>query len=381
MSSNFPTALDVLTNPTPTDYLNSPSHAGQHANANDILEALEAKVGINSSAVTTSHDYKLSGVTGIDKAASLAGSETLTNKTLTLPILTNGVINFNPPRGFLINGKIVVTDTGSGLNVAIKTLAGTDPSATNPVYCRIGDTVRSITSALSRTLADGTNWFNSGSSELATKEVDYFVYLVYDINVNNLVNIAFARVPYGSLVSDFNSTTTNATYLAGYTNFNTTDEVENIGRFAATLSAGTGYTWSVPTFTGSNLIQRPIFESRMLTWTPTFSAVSPMTWTSVSINTIGYRIRGTMIYILLNATGTTGGTANPTINATLPIAIKSFGGTTILSGSCIPESSTLAGFSYIGDGLSLLNVRRYDGANFGLGAGRGMQVSLEYPII
>ena len=47
MSTNFPTALDTLTNPNPTDYLNSPSHAGQHANANDAIEALEAFLGIN----------------------------------------------------------------------------------------------------------------------------------------------------------------------------------------------------------------------------------------------------------------------------------------------------------------------------------------------
>ena len=69
--ANFPASLDTLTNPTPTDYLNSPSHAGQHANANDSIEALEAKVGINSSAVTTSHDYKLSAITGSEKACSL----------------------------------------------------------------------------------------------------------------------------------------------------------------------------------------------------------------------------------------------------------------------------------------------------------------------
>lgn len=62
MSTNFPTALDTLTNPTPTDYLNSPSHAGQHANANDAIEAIEAKVGINSSAVTTSHTYKITAI-------------------------------------------------------------------------------------------------------------------------------------------------------------------------------------------------------------------------------------------------------------------------------------------------------------------------------
>lgn len=59
MAINFPTSLDTLTNPTASDFLNSPSHSGQHSNANDILEALEAKVGIDSSAVTTSHDYLL----------------------------------------------------------------------------------------------------------------------------------------------------------------------------------------------------------------------------------------------------------------------------------------------------------------------------------
>ena len=56
---NYPTSLDVLANPTTSNPLNSPSHAGQHSDANDAIEALEAKVGANSSAVSTSHDYKI----------------------------------------------------------------------------------------------------------------------------------------------------------------------------------------------------------------------------------------------------------------------------------------------------------------------------------
>lgn len=59
MTTNFPTSLDSLTNPTSGDTLDSPDHAGQHANANDAIEALQAKVGANSSAVTASHDYKI----------------------------------------------------------------------------------------------------------------------------------------------------------------------------------------------------------------------------------------------------------------------------------------------------------------------------------
>ena len=59
MATNFPTGLDSLTNPTSSDSLASPSHSSQHANANDAIEALQAKVGADSSAVTSSLDYKL----------------------------------------------------------------------------------------------------------------------------------------------------------------------------------------------------------------------------------------------------------------------------------------------------------------------------------
>jgi hypothetical protein len=81
MTTSFPTGLDALTNPTAGDSLSSPSHSAQHANANDAIEALQAKVGVDGSAVTTSLDYKIS------QAATLTGTETLTNKTLTNPTI------------------------------------------------------------------------------------------------------------------------------------------------------------------------------------------------------------------------------------------------------------------------------------------------------
>lgn len=89
MVTNFPTGLDTLTNPTATDEVAVVSHSSQHANANDAIEALEEKVGQDGSAVTTSHDYKLSGVATGDKAVSKTGTETLTNKTLTTPVISS----------------------------------------------------------------------------------------------------------------------------------------------------------------------------------------------------------------------------------------------------------------------------------------------------
>lgn len=60
MATSFPTSLDTLTNPTSTDTLDSATvpHDLQHTNANDAIEALQAKVGINGSADTNSLDYK-----------------------------------------------------------------------------------------------------------------------------------------------------------------------------------------------------------------------------------------------------------------------------------------------------------------------------------
>jgi hypothetical protein len=55
----FPNSLDSLTRPNTTDPQNAPSHAGIIDSISDAIEAVEAKVGIDSSAVITSHDYKL----------------------------------------------------------------------------------------------------------------------------------------------------------------------------------------------------------------------------------------------------------------------------------------------------------------------------------
>lgn len=83
---NFPTSLDTLSNPVGTDKVNNAvaalKHSTQHSNANDAIEALEAKVGINGSAVTTSHDYKLSSVTSTDKAVSKASASFAGGKVL-----------------------------------------------------------------------------------------------------------------------------------------------------------------------------------------------------------------------------------------------------------------------------------------------------------
>lgn len=95
MATNFPTNLDDSTTiPVESAATKlSVNHVTAHQNIQDALEAIEAKIGVDGSADTTSHDYKLSGVTGSDKAVSKTGTETLTNKTLTTPVITSPTLN------------------------------------------------------------------------------------------------------------------------------------------------------------------------------------------------------------------------------------------------------------------------------------------------
>jgi len=211
---------------------------------------------------------------------------------------THNNFKINAPEGFLINGKIAVSVASNNLTVAIKGMDGNDPSSTNPVYCRINSVIRSITGALSVTKNAGTNWCNAGSSELATKEIDYFVYLGY--NATDGVVVGFSRIPYANQYSDFSAVTTNEKYCAisTITNAVSTDYYSVIGRFAATLSAGAGYNWSVPTFTASNLIQRPIYETRVLQYVPTaFGDGGSIGTYAQTLYSGEYKIIGNMCYI------------------------------------------------------------------------------------
>jgi hypothetical protein len=59
MATAFPTTKDDFVNPQSTDSTALVSHASQHANANDAIEALETKVGVNNSTDPNSLDYKV----------------------------------------------------------------------------------------------------------------------------------------------------------------------------------------------------------------------------------------------------------------------------------------------------------------------------------
>jgi len=250
----------------------------------------------------------------------------------------NPVINFAPPTGFLINGKITTSVASNDLTVAVKTLAGNDPSTASPVYVRIGNTVRTITAALSVTKNDGTNWFGAGGAMFATQEIDYFVYFVWN-TTDNAVSIAFSRIPSGRVYSDFSSTTTNEKYLA-YSGSApaSTDECANGGRFNAILSATASFNWSLPAT--SIVITRPIFTTRVLSYTPDWTGAGGNP--AIGNGTLAgkYQVVDTNVYHQLNMTaGSTTTFGSGTYRFAPAFTINSTGSTLV----------GLSGYGYIED--------------------------------
>lgn len=158
MSITFPVSLDSLPNPTSTDLMENATleldHDQQHANANDAIEALEAKVGIDSSAVTTSHDYKLGEVTSSDKAVGKTATQTLTNKTLTSPVINvtsdaTGDIYYRSAGGLF-------TRLAAGASDTILSIVGGLPSwISNPSAANTSYTVKGIIQLLTDAATSG----------------------------------------------------------------------------------------------------------------------------------------------------------------------------------------------------------------------------------
>ena len=177
MATTFPTTLQDLdaTRGTASQPLNSPSHVTHHTLEDDTIEALQTKVGVDSSTVATSLDYKLTNTssghdhdgtdskkvvaTNLDVAgltalglvrtntggtalesAGIAVSDvvtptsttTLTNKTLTAPIIATiantGTLTLPTSTDTLV-GK-ATTDTLTNKRVTKRT--GTTTSSATP---------------------------------------------------------------------------------------------------------------------------------------------------------------------------------------------------------------------------------------------------------
>lgn len=113
MPTNFPSNLDNFTNPTPADHLNTPAvlHSDEHSNANDAIEALEAKVGIDSSAVPTTLDYR------VRQLETVSGTSQIVAWNEGVLVGTGSIFNF-------VGGSAFVTISGTVVQIFISGTPG-----------------------------------------------------------------------------------------------------------------------------------------------------------------------------------------------------------------------------------------------------------------
>lgn len=176
------------------------------------------------------------------------------------------------PQSMGLNYLISRTVASNNLTVAVTDKAGNNASASNPIPFRIHDSLRTLTSALSLTAPAGSNYCLLGSSELAGKDTDVFIYIGWRASDSSLF-LAISRIPWALKYGDFSATLANEKY-AIYSGVApaSTDRVECIGRVNVSLSASATYQWSVPAT--DLVIHKPIYKTRLLTWAPTITGYS-----------------------------------------------------------------------------------------------------------
>ena len=155
MTTSFPTGLDAFTNPGATDYEDGTGvyHDEQHANANDAVEALEAKVGIDGSAVPSTLDYQMEnhthtgGVLSPDVLELPADSTRTTTGDITSATAgwtdnsAVSIIKWNGASAATIHGlasptdgKVLIVENVTGGQVLTITDSATDPTSGNRIY-------------------------------------------------------------------------------------------------------------------------------------------------------------------------------------------------------------------------------------------------------
>lgn len=253
MAINYPVSLDSLTTTSGSDRMIDVDHAGIHNDANEAIEALQSKVGINSSANTNSLDYKVTSASSsnpghkhtlaqgaTDVTASVAEVNILdgvTSSTAELNIL-DGVTSSAAELNILDGATLSTTELNyvDGVTSAIQTQINALPSSTG--WTSSSDTW-TYASATTFTIAgvDRTAIFKKGTKIWFTQTTSKYFYVATDatFSTNTTVTVtagddysianAAITTPYYSYVSNpqgfpkvFNYTPTLTGFSADPTN-------------------------------------------------------------------------------------------------------------------------------------------------------------------
>ena len=262
--------------------------------------------------------------------------------------------------GVLRNGKIAVSVVAGDLTVSLKTLAGTTPTALDPILVRIGDTEYSIESAIEVEAASGTNWLGLEDTVTTMNVFDLFVYLYYQTDATAGVKIGFSRIPYVHSTTAFfginegGGTTQYELIHNGAPLFVDPDvkryDIEIVGKFTMAFDQS-GDLWTLASTTGAltenpdMIVSYPTRSSRVFYYTPTFTGFStpPSSGFNYQINDCELTIFGSMTDGSSNAT---------TLEMTVPFNAYSLSSPITVTGTAFNNSAYSSSNLVLGLGTS-----------------------------
>lgn len=228
MASDFPTALDSFSNPTASSTTAAVDHAAQHANANDAIEAIEAKLGISASTpaagkvlratgtgtsawgAVTSAD--VSGVTGSGNFV-LATSPTIAGATLSSAIIANptltvdSIAEYSSGVGVTIDGVLLkdgVLGTNTVPTAAIQAGAVTSTKAADGFLVQVASSGSTAVATGTTTIPrDDTIPQNTEGTEFMTQAITpKSATNILVIEITAMVSLSSANTAIGAVFQD-----------------------------------------------------------------------------------------------------------------------------------------------------------------------------------
>jgi hypothetical protein len=148
-----------------------------------------------------------------------------------------------------------------------------------------------------------------------------------------------------------------------------------------TVTGGTDYTLSGGAITAPyySYIENPQGFPDWFNYTPTVTASGAMTIGSLVVTKASFSIKGRTVLLGLKLFFTLGGTTSSTVFATLPVEGNAIGDFAYGVGSFYDASSSVAGWTYFVAGTpDYVGIKKYDGSNMSIGAGRMVTAQLFY---
>jgi len=169
MATTFPTSLQDLdaTRGTSSNTLSSPSHVTHHTTEDDTIEALQAKVGVDNSAVTSSIDYKLTNTSSVNPGHK----HTLTASGFTDVAISgladgNGLV-YSASAGKWVNASTATADASTTVKGVTK-MSVAPASASNPIA--VGDNDGRVPTQSENDALVGTSGSPSSTNKYVTND-------------------------------------------------------------------------------------------------------------------------------------------------------------------------------------------------------------------